>query len=282
IVAVLDSGTDWNNEDLGYGNDNYQNIYTNPGEDVWSNPNTPSSGNGIDDDGNGLIDDWKGWDFNSNDNDSRSGYYHGTFVAGIIGAKTNNNVGVSGIAGGWDNEGVKILACNVGSGSPNGAVLDDAILYAAQNGVKIIQLSLGVPQSSAIENALEMAYNDYGVTIVSCSGNDNSTSVWYPASSEFVISVGASNETNQKASFSKYAQDLFISAAGTNIYSTKLNNIYGSSNGTSFSAPSVSGIVSLMYSVTPCLTNHQIKDILEQTANKGGEYNYNWNPNDSG
>src|SRR5690606_23589758 len=183
---------------------------------------------------------------------------------------------------GWDNEGVKILACNVGSGSPNGAVLDDAILYAAQNGVKIIQLSLGVPQSSAIENALEMAYNDYGVTIVSCSGNDNSTSVWYPASSEFVISVGASNETNHKASFSNYGQDLFISAPGTNIYSTKLNNIYGSSNGTSFSAPIVSGIVALMYSVNPCLTNHQIKDILKQTANKVGEYNYNWNPNDSG
>jgi hypothetical protein len=94
IVSIIDSGTDWSHSDLGTGSDNYQNIYLNPGEDVWSNPNNPSTGNGIDDDNNGLIDDWKGWNYSNNSNDVRTSYFHGTFVAGIVGAKTDNNHGI--------------------------------------------------------------------------------------------------------------------------------------------------------------------------------------------
>jgi len=283
IVGILDSGTDWSHLDFGLGFDNFQNVYLNPNEDAWSNPNNPSTGNGIDDDGNGYIDDWKGWDFNNNNNDSRGPFYHGTHVAGIIGAKSNNNEGMAGIAGGWNSEGSKLLLCGVGDFGPDASILDDAILYAAQMGVKVIQLSLTAPQSTAIDDALEMAYNDYGVTIICSSGNaGNSSSVGYPSSNQYVISVGATTETDSKANFSNHGSNLLISAPGTNIYSLRIGNQYGSGDGTSYAAPIVSGVVALMYSVNPCLTNQQIENILKSTADKVGGYNYNWDSSNPG
>ena len=100
-IGILDSGVDWLHPDLGLGQDSYQNIFCNPGENDWMNPNDPSTGNHRDDDGNGFIDDYKGWSFVNKTNDSRPlKNDHGTFVAGIIGAKTNNRIGISGITGG--------------------------------------------------------------------------------------------------------------------------------------------------------------------------------------
>ena len=127
-IAILDTGIDWQHEDLGLGSDGYQNIHLNSGEDPWSSPNNPASGNGIDDDGNGLIDDWKGYNFEQDTNDSQGTIYHGTHVAGIIGAKTHNGTGISGIAGGWNNKGCEMIICKVGDALPNGSVLDDAIV----------------------------------------------------------------------------------------------------------------------------------------------------------
>ena len=97
IVAILDSGFEWTHVDLGLGADSYQNVYLNTSEDSWVNPNNPATGNNIDDDNNGFVDDWKGWDFDNNDNDVRTNFFHGTMVAGIVGAKTNNNCGVAGV-----------------------------------------------------------------------------------------------------------------------------------------------------------------------------------------
>lgn len=270
-VGILDSGTDWTHID------NNQNIFINTGEDAWPNQNVPSGGNGIDDDGNGLIDDWKGWDFHNNNNDSRGPDPHGSHVAGIVGAKTNNNIGIAGIAGGWGNssDGVKMLICGVGDTTPNGAILDDAIIYAAQMGVKVIQMSVRVPFSSAIEAALQMAHDTYGVSIVVAAGNSGLPPVAYPASSEFAMAVGATSYSQSRASFSSFGLDLFLVAPGENIYSTRMNNQYLSDNGTSFAAPIVSGVVALMYSVNPCLSNIQVRDILKQTANTVGNYNYN-------
>ncbi|MBR1775248.1 MAG: S8 family serine peptidase [Bacteroidales bacterium] len=130
IVAVLDSGVDWENLDIGFGNDTYQNIHLNHNEDTWIIDNDPTTANGIDEDGNGLIDDWKGWDFDYNNNDCRPNYFHGTFVSGIISAKTNNNYGIAGIAGGYADEGVNILPYCVGKSTPKPLVLDDAIIHA--------------------------------------------------------------------------------------------------------------------------------------------------------
>lgn len=278
IIGILDSGTDWDHEDLGLGNDTYQNIHLNTGEDAWTSPNNPLTGNGLDDDGNGYIDDWKGYNFALNTNDARSSNYHGTHVAGIVAAKSNNNTGIAGIAGGWASDGCKLIICNVGSISPNGAVIDDAIIYAVDKGAKIIQLSLTVPPASNIDNAIQYA-NDNGVIVVCASGNGFSTNVSYPANNSLVLSVGSSDQNDFKAASSNHGINLDISAPGVNIRSTRLNNTYGTGSGTSFAAPIVSGVAALMLSVNSCLSPNQIKALLNNTADKVGGYNYNWNEN---
>lgn len=281
-VAVIDSGTDWTHSDLGLGNDSYQNIYLNNGEDVWSNPNNPSTGNGIDDDGNGLVDDWKGWDFDQNNNDSRGSNYHGTRVAGIICAKTNNNLGVAGVAGGFNNEGVKILPIGIGVNSPNSIAIDDAILYAGALGCKVINLSVSTAYSQAIYDAIEYSYNVYGATIVVSAGNFGVPTTQFPANHPLVISVGATRQNDTRLSSSNYGENLFITAPGVDIKTTTLNNNYLNFDLTSASAPIVSGIVALMYSVNPCLTQEQVKNILKDTAEKVGGYDYQWNPDKPG
>ena len=290
IVSVLDSGVDWIHPDLGLGADSYENIYLNPGEDAWTDPNDPSTGNGIDDDGNGLIDDWKGWNFGNNWNDARQDqggnqFFHGSHVSGIVAAKTNNGLGVAGVAGGWNNEGAKILACAVGITGPNGSVLDDAILYAAEIGSRQVQLSLTVGPSSAINDAVDMAYDNYGVIIVNASGNGSSSGgAGYPGSLDKVWAVGATTSGDVRASFSNWGTNLFIAAPGVGIWSTGLTSQspYGSSSGTSFASPIVSGVIALMLSLDPNFTQAEIQQILIDTADKVGGYDYNWNPADPG
>jgi subtilisin family serine protease len=281
-VAILDSGTDWEHEDLGLGTDTYQNIFLNSGEDAWTNPNNPSTGNGIDDDGNGFIDDWKGWDFGNGNNDSRGSNWHGTHVAGIVGAKTNNSTGIAGIAGGNNAQGSLLMIAGVGDSFPIGSILDDAILYASDNGADIIQLSLTVGSSPAIDAALQTAYNN-GVFIVCASGNGSSPSnISYPSSNANVFSVGATNQTDTFAWLSNRGPDLDMSAPGVGIRSTQLNDTYANSDGTSFAAPTVSGTVALMRSVAPNMNNEAVENALKCTADEVGGYNYNWNPAEPG
>lgn len=281
-VAILDSGTDWEHEDLGLGTDSYQNIFLNTGEDAWTNPNNPSTGNGIDDDGNGFIDDWKGWDFGNGNNDSRGTNFHGTHVAGIVGAKTNNATGIAGIAGGNNAQGSLLMIAGVGDSFPVGSILDDAILYASDNGADIIQLSLTVVSNPAIDAALQTAYNN-GVFIVCASGNGGSSStISYPSSNANVFSVGATNQTDTFATFSNRGPNLDMSAPGVGIRSTQLNDTYGNSNGTSFAAPTVSGTVALMRSIAPNMSNEAVENALKCTADEVGGYNYNWNPAEPG
>lgn len=287
IVAVIDSGIDWEHEDLGLGTDGYENIYTNPGEEAWPN-NNPFFGNSNDDDNNGFTDDWRGWNFATMDNDTQAAFIeHGTRVAGILAAKTNNNKGISGIAGGWNNEGAQLLVCKVGGlAGPDPNAVDDAILYAAQSGAKIINMSIDIIASPDIDAAITMAHDVYGCTLIAGSGNDSTTNQYnplkYPASHPYVIAVGGSNEIDQRGYLSNAGQGLFVTAPGININSTILNDRYLPLDGTSFATPMVSGTVALMLSINPCLTNVQIKDILKNTANKVGGYNYNINSNDPG
>lgn len=277
-IAIIDSGLDIAHEDIGRGTDTYDNLWRNLGEDAWSDPNNPATGNGVDNDGNGLIDDWRGWDFVDSNNDVRSpGNFHGTHVGGIVSAKLNNNRGVSGIGGGSSNSGLQLMILGAGENSPSSAALDDAILYAVQNGADVIQMSLGVAQTAAIDNAIQTAINN-GIPVVCSSGNQN-TGVSYPANNANVIAVGSTNQNDQRSSFSNFGPELFIAAPGEQIRSTQLNNTYGNSDGTSFAAPQISAVIGLIRSINPNLTVQQIRGILSGTADKVGGVDYNWDPN---
>lgn len=273
-VGILDSGIDWLHPDLGMGSDSYQNIYCNPNEDDWSNSNDPTTGNNTDDDNNNLIDDYKGWNFVTNTNDCRTTVMHGTFVAGIIGAKTNNNIGIAGIAGGNNSKGVSILPYCVGIEEPKSDIIDDAIIAAVDNGCHIIQFSLSAPYTQAINTALEYAKSQ-NVIVVCCSGNHSMNSLPYPASHPSVIAVGAINQNSRKASFSNYGTNLSVVAPGVDIYSTTLSsNLYGYSEGTSFAAPQVSAVIALMLSVNPYLSCDEVRNIIESTAHKIESYKF--------
>ena len=275
-IGILDSGTDVLHEDL------EKNIWVNPGEDinndgvVWDMADI----NGIDDDGNGVVDDLVGWDWHNDNNDVNGPFYHGTHVAGIAGAVTNNGIGVAGVAGGWgSSSGSKMLIAGVGDSYPDGSILDDAILYAAYMGVDIITMSLSVGQSSAINLAIASAHNTYGVFIDCSSGNSYSSTVSYPASVQNVFAVGASGKSDLKASFSNYGTTLDVVAPGVDIWSTRKNDTYGTGSGTSYAAPQVAGIAALLKSFDATLTNSDIEEIIASTAEKVRTDIYSYNQN---
>lgn len=295
-IAVIDLGVDWEHVELGVGNDAYQNIFLNTG-DTWSDPNDPYSGDGIDNDNNGFIDDYKGWDFINGaplgNNDARPNQIqeHGTKISGIIAAKTDNDNLVAGIAGGFSTEGIKILPIQIGNVTwyYEGSVIDDAILYAVDMGVDIISMSMGSKVADLpIVQALDAAHSA-GVFLVCASGNidkPTDTDITFPASHENVFSVGASNDIDKWCNFSRYSGAILdIVAPGEGIYNITYsanshnNASYGS--GTSYASPIVSGIAGLMLSVNPCLSNTMMVEILRHTADKVNTYwyNYNGNPN---
>lgn len=92
---------------------------------MWTNPSNPTSGNGIDDDLDGFIDNWKGWNYSNNSNDTRTTNEHGTQIAGIIAAKTNNYLGIAGVAGGYNDQGVQLLPICIGVTTPSASILDE-------------------------------------------------------------------------------------------------------------------------------------------------------------
>ncbi len=269
IIAVLDSGTDVGHEDL------KGNIWINPGEDidgdgaiVPANPDHLDNDdkNAVDDDGNGKVDDLVGWDFSNNNNNVRGPFYHGTHVAGIIGAMTNNGTGVAGVAGGWGSKkGSRIMALGVGDNAPNGSILDDAIIYAADNGARVITMSLSVGSSAAIDAALNYAYNTKGVFIDNAAGNSGGA-VTYPATNANVVAVSATDQTDIIAGFSNRGPEVELAAPGVQIWSTQLNNTYGQDNGTSFASPQVAGVAGLLRSCRPSLTNIQVRTFLQNSA----------------
>jgi subtilisin family serine protease len=251
VIAELDSGTEITHPDLS------ANLWKNLGE-------IPA--NGIDDDANGFIDDFDGWDFGNGNNQVAGPFFHGTFVAGVISARTNNAVGVSGLAGGFtSNDGCRLMPLGVGDASPVGSILDDAIVYAADNGARVITLSLSVAQTSAIDLALAYARTTKGV-FIDCAAGNTSGSVTYPANNALVVAVGATDRLDARASFSSFGPQLWVMAPGVAIRSTTTGASYTNSDGTSFSAPLVAATVGLMLSLMPSLTPDELQQVLKLTA----------------
>lgn len=247
-VAILDSGIDKDHPDIGFGNNSYKNI-----------------------------DETLGWDYITNSTYSAPTFFHGTFVAGFVSAKTNNGVGIAGVAGGNGSPGTTMLSYRIGSGpSIDGDVTDDAIISAVDNGAKVINMSFHMSSTTAMNEAIEYAYS-HGVNLVAASGNQYNSSIKYPASHPMVIAVGATDNTNHRANFSNYGNGLDIVAPGKDVYSTTLDNSYDTNSGTSFATPQVSGTIALMLSSSPSLLQSEIKNILHSTAQKLTSYTFNTN-----
>ena len=278
IVGILDTGVDWLHQDIGLGTDSYQNVWLNSLENDWTDLNNPASGNANDDDGNNYEDDWKGYDFEDDDNNALDYNGHGTRVAGIVSAKGNNSIGVAGVAGGMGENGVSLMPIGIGVYYPQSSIIEDAIDYAVDNGARVINMSFVLSTSqydNAIKAALEDAY-EAGVVLVAAAGN-SSSSVEFPANDPHVIAVGGTTSNDTKASFACYGENLTISAPAEGIYTTTRNNGYGAGDGTSFSAPQVAAAAALLLIINPYLFPNQIRQILTTTADKVGGYNYNWN-----
>jgi len=275
VIAVIDSGVDYNHPDL------TGNIWSNSGENGVDSQGRNKANNGLDDDGNGFVDDLHGWDFVNNDNNPMDDNNHGTHISGLVAAK-NDGVGMTGTA-----PTAKIMPLKILDRGGLGTIRDEinAINYAVSNGAKIINLSLGGLQLNNDELNAIRAAEAKGVTVISAGGNDARPQVDYPArfAAEVGIAVGSIQRNKQFSSFSNLAGteviDYFIGPGGDggradsgDIYSTVPLSVpgvpYRYFAGTSMAVAYVSGVVALMLQANPNLTPAQIKRILAETANR--------------
>jgi len=273
VVAVLDTGVDTRHPDLNA-------IWTNPGE---------IESNNKDDDGNGCVDDIHGCNFAENitpschykstpNNNITDDVGHGTFIAGVIAARTNNQTGVAGTAPGVTIMPVKVLDC-AGAGTVSSAA--DGALYAARAGADILNISFGGDYESAVlRNALQQAHDVFGTVIVSSAGNAGKSGVAFPARLEKVIAVSAGDRKNPdgKASFSNWGSEVDVTAPGVDLVSSVpqalckemwfcMGNLpYAVGSGTSFSTALVSGAAALILSRNPVMTPDEVAGQLAATA----------------
>jgi subtilisin family serine protease len=248
VVAVIDTGIDYTHPDLA------ANIWINPGE---------TAGNGLDDDGNGFIDDVMGWDFVNNDNDPMDDNGHGTHVSGTLGGLGNNGVGVIGVSPIARLMPVKFLNQS-GSGTTDAAV--SAILYAAGFNVRISNNSWGGGSKS---RTLENAIKNSGALFCAAAGNAGSSTVMYPAGYKLanVVSVAATDHNDGLASFSNFGSSwVHLAAPGVNVFSTIPNGSYRFANGTSMATPHVAGALALLRAEFPGWDNAALKSRLLATV----------------
>ncbi|MHC4693086.1 MAG: S8 family serine peptidase, partial [Planctomycetota bacterium] len=257
IVAVVDSGVDYNHRDL------QPNIWINSGE---------IPGNGIDDDRNGYIDDIYGYDFINNDGDPYDDGAHGTHCAGTIAAEGDNGLDIAGVC--WN---AKIMALKFlgsgGSGKTSDALT--AFYYAVENGADVTSNSWGGGSySNAMKEAIDYAHSQ-GVIMVASAGNKNRDYPQYPAYYDHMISVAATNSNDEKATFSNYGDWVDIAAPGVDILSLRAENtskgtVYDDyttiMSGTSMACPHVSGACALLLAAFSKITVDEVSDILRQSA----------------
>ncbi|HYF64240.1 MAG TPA: S8 family peptidase, partial [Herpetosiphonaceae bacterium] len=204
-----------------------------------------------------------GYDYVDNDSNPADGNGHGTHVAGTAAAETNNGTGVAGTCPDCKVMPVRVLDNN-GSGSLDN--IARGITYAADNGAKVINLSLGgTSGTSSLESAINYAWNK-GVFIACAAGNSNTTSMFYPAGYGNCMAVASTTSSDARSSFSNYGNWVDIAAPGSDIYSTFTGSSYKSMNGTSMASPHVAGLAGLLASQG--LTNSQIRSRLCSTADQ--------------
>ena len=263
VIAIIDTGVDYNHPDLA--------------ENIWINENEIPI-NGIDDDGNGFVDDVRGWDFVDNDNVPIDDFGHGTHCAGIVAAVGNNSIGISGVC--WNCKIMPIKTLNF-FGQAIFINIALSIRYAADNGANVISMSFGGRRSSKIiKNAIEYAY-DKDAVLTAAAGNSNTFSHYYPAAYDSVIAVAGTNNKDRWLNIgnffnkagSNYGPWVDVAAPGGEIYSTMPTYLvtmnlggykknYDYLSGTSMSAPHVAGLAALILSKNPYLSNEEVKSII--------------------
>ncbi|TAL70082.1 MAG: T9SS type A sorting domain-containing protein [Bacteroidetes bacterium] len=263
IIGIIDTGVDYLHEDLS------KNLFINSGETGVDGQGNDKKTNNIDDDSNGFIDDWRGWDFSSDDNflgdnEPLPGNEHGTHVAGICAAVVNNGIGVAGVA-----KKVKFLPVKVApDGAFNTSVTNgyDGIVYATGMGADIINCSWGSSSKSEAEQEIIDAAVGLGSVVIAAAGNDNRNIAFYPSSHENVLSVAAVDTKDKKASFSNFDNTIDVSAPGVDILSTLPGNSYGYLSGTSMATPVVSGVAALVKEKFPKYKPIQIMQQIKETT----------------
>ena len=250
-VAILDTGVDYTHPDLK--------------TRVWSN-GAEIADNGIDDDNNGYIDDVIGYDFAESDNDPQDIHGHGTHIAGIIGADAQNGTGFVGTDWNCKLMLLKVVRDNMTSSYSDYA---DAIVYAADHGAKVINLSLtSYYYSTILEQAFAYA-NAKGVIIVVAMGNNGDSTTHFMAKSQYSIAVGATTPADKRASFSNYKDYIDVVAPGSYIYGLQHSDHNSQSfkmNGTSQATAFVSGLASLLIAQDPSRSPEDIRQIIRLTA----------------
>ncbi|WP_400164518.1 S8 family peptidase [Brevibacillus sp. TJ4] len=202
-----------------------------------------------------------GYDFVSNDTSPADGNGHGTHVAGIAAAVTNNRIGIAGVC-----PLASIMPIRVLDNSGSGDLMNVArgIVYAAQQGAQVINLSLGAPASSStLQSAVQYAWSR-GAVIVAAAGNDGSATPNYPANFANVIAVASTNENDTKSGFSNYGLWVDVAAPGDQVLSTYPRNYYSYLSGTSMAAPHVAGVAALL--AAQGKTNEEIVDAILSTC----------------
>jgi len=267
VVAVSDTGVDTNHPDLV--------------NNLWRNIAEINGSPGVDDDGNGFIDDFHGYDFGDNDNDpiptirDRSiDFDHGTHVAGLIAAESFNSQGISGIS--LNTTQIMALKGFKSNSSSTVADLLKTIYYAVDNGADIINASWGSEkQAEAAELEAVNYATKNGVIIVAAAGNSRVPAAWFtPAGIKNVITVGSLNSQNQISTFSNYGESIDFLAPGgdgserlsENLVSTGISSDYVELKGTSMSAPLVSGALATILAMNPSITVFQAAKALEVTS----------------
>ncbi len=228
-----------------------------------------NASNGVDDDGNGLVDDWQGWDFIAGDNDADDEYGHGTHVAGTIGAAADNGIGIAGVAPDAKLLPVRVLDAD-GSGSDDS--LAEGFDYAGDLGVRIVNASLGgIGTSQTVTNAMTAHPNTLYVVAAGNDGADVDATPYFPCTSPAtnVVCVGATDNLDRPAGFSNFGAttvDLF--APGRLVFSSTMDGLYDWKSGTSMATPHVAGVAALTLAADASLTTAELKARLLASADR--------------
>ena len=299
VVAIVDSGIDYTHPDIA------ANIWTNPGETGLDAEGRDKRFNGIDDDGNGLIDDWEGYNFVNSDttpgtNNPMDDFGHGTHVAGTVGAVANNGIGIVGVAPSSRVMAIKALASD-GSGATDDLVR--AVYYAANEGAHVINASWGGYSSGvtqAMSDVVTYAHDTKGVAFVAAAGNSTAdvgtpTTGYWPGNLRDSITVAATDHTDAVSFFSNFGLKIDVAAPGggdsdpTGLISNPWDSIlslrsseaeglltmggalvvgtnYFRLYGTSMAAPHVSGVAALLHAKYPTFSPEQIRQALRVGA----------------